>query len=347
MRFIVSALTVLSIVLLAGCEKEEQPLQLPVSEVFAGSITDRVDMGADYATQSFYSLSTQKVVQSGPCDNWDLAFESSADGVRVFMNGGAREGGTKGNIAVYKTGFQHFANVTGLPPGFHSGLWRYDDPSGNRDSTGVGEWRNLSAGGVSKEDVYIVRTGTSGGGRATHKMQILSATARKWTVAVGVLGATEPIVLDLPKDTTRNFIYYSLHEGVVAGAEPPKAAWDVLFTRYRYLYRELNNFPYTVTGVLINPDGVSVAVDSVSLWENIEAAHAGTLTYTTARDAIGWNWKTIGTVNGQPGGNYTVDSRRTYVVRARSGRLYKLRFLDFYSPTGEKGSPTFEYKQLK
>lgn len=347
MRFIISALWLIGVAFLTGCEKEEQPLQLPASEVFAGSVIDRVNMGPEYATQIFYGFSGHKAVHSGPCDAWDLAFESGADGIRVFMNGGAKEGGTQGNIAVYNTGQRHFASVTTLPAGFQSAHWRYDDPSGNRDSTGVGEWRNLTTASKSKEDVYIIRTG-SGGGRASHKMQILASTAQKWTIGVGLLAASQPIVLDLPKDTARNFIYYSFRDGIVATVEPPKATkWDVVFTRYRYLYRDLNNFPYTVTGVLVNPAGTSVAVDSVSLWENIDASHAVSLAYTVARDAIGWNWKTIGSVNGQPGGSYTIDTRKVFVVRTASGKLFKLRFLDFYSPSGEKGSPTFEYKQLQ
>lgn len=346
MRLIISVLIAMSTVFLAGCEKEEQPLDLPATEVFTGSVTDRVDMGSDYGTQIFYSFNTQKAVQSGPCDSWDLAFESGADGIRVYMNGGAREGGTGGNIAVYNTGLRHFANVTALPAGFQQTQWHYDDPSGNRDSTGVGEWRNLASAGASKEDVYIIRTG-SGTGRATHKLQILSATAYSWKIGVGLLAASQPTVLELPKDTARNFIYYSFRDGILTGVEPSKAAWEMVFTRYRYLYRELNNFPYTVTGVLINPVGTSVALDTVTMWENIDASHASSLAYTTARDAIGWNWKTIGSVNGQPGGNYSIDARRIYLVRTATGKVFKLRFLDFYSPTGEKGSPTFEYKRLQ
>lgn len=337
MRFFIPALALCGAAMLAGCEKEEQPLKLPPSEVQGGSVIDRVDLGSDYSTQVFYDFVMERKAASSAFSSWDLAFDARTTGVRVWMNGGT-------DVAVFNTGLRNFANVTGLPSGFHHSQWSYDQPSGHPDSSGVGEWRNTQTG-ESKNEVYILRISN----QPRYKFQILSSTAQKWTVAWGPVAAQQPLVLELQKDTTQNFLYYNFRDAATVQPDPPKAGWDVVFTRYRDFVPDNTGtlYPYIVTGVLLNPANTEAAADSTSYWENITAQYASTLQFSSARNVIGYDWKKVGTTSGTPNGNYTVNPEKAYVIRTRTGRLFKLRFLDFYSPTGEKGSPKFEYQRLR
>ena len=337
MRFFIPALALCSAAMLAGCEKEELPLELPPSEVQVGSVTDQVEQGNDYSTQVFYDFVMERKASSSAVNSWDLAFDAGAAGARVWMNGGTE-------VAVFNTGLRNFANATGLPSGFHYTQWAYDRPNGNPDSTGVGEWRNLQTG-ESKTEVYILRVGN----QPRYKFQILGVTAQKWTIAWGPTAAQQPTILELPKDTAQNYIYYNFREAIVAQPDPPKANWDVVFTRYRdFIPTNTGELvPYIVTGVLLNPANTQAAADSTSYWENVTAQYASTLQFTSARNVMGYDWKTVGVTSGTPNGNYTVNRNKIYIIRTRTGSLYKLRFLDFYSPTGEKGSPKFEYQRLR
>ena len=337
MRFSITALTLCGAAMLGSCEKEEHPLTLPPSEVQSGSVIDQVKLGSDYSTQVFYDFVMQRQVAASQVAMWDLAFDARPAGLRVWMNGGT-------DVAVFNTGLRHFANVTGLPPGFHFTQWAYDRPNGHPDSTGVGEWRNLQTG-ESKNEVYILRVGN----QPRYKFQILSANAQKWTVAWGLIGTQQPILLELPKDSTRNYVYYNFRDAAIVQPEPPKESWDVVFTRYRDFVPDNTGtfYPYIVTGVLLNPENTEAAIDSTSYWANVNAQTASGLEFTNARDLIGYEWKTVGVTGGTPNGNFTVDPEKIYLVRTRAGRLFKLRFLDFYSSTGEKGSPKFEYQRLQ
>ena len=44
--------------------------------------------------------------------------------------------------------------------------------------------------------------------------------------------------------------------------------------------------------------------------------------------------------------HYTVLPDKIYVLKTSIGYYYKLRFIDFYNSTGEKGYPTFEFLRL-
>ena len=61
------------------------------------------------------------------------------------------------------------------------------------------------------------------------------------------------------------------------------------------------------------------------------------------KDVTGFDWKKYDIDKNL----YTVDSRYNYIVKTKSDSYYKLRFLDFYSASGIKGSPKFEFLQLK
>ena len=64
--------------------------------------------------------------------------------------------------------------------------------------------------------------------------------------------------------------------------------------------------------------------------------------YSTQRDIIGFNWKTFD-FDTQV---YTINSSMNYIIQSENGIFYKLRFIDFYNNSGEKGYPKFEIQEL-
>ena len=57
------------------------------------------------------------------------------------------------------------------------------------------------------------------------------------------------------------------------------------------------------------------------------------------KDIIGYEWKDYDFDNAM----YQVDPDKIYILKNRIGFYYKLRFIDYYNSTGEKGYPTFEF----
>lgn len=312
---------------LASCEKKETPITLPPA---GPAVKAAVSMGGDYKNQIFYDFETQKVVKTSEVASWDLAFEAGPTGKHIFMNGG------KG-IYVYGTGQTEFGGSFVFPSSMEH--WEFDSPGGSPDSTGIGEWMNLSTG-ESKNEVYMVRLSEN----EIYKLQILSVNREKYTIHYGSQFDAVPHVFEIPKNDEYSFIYFSFGQnGHLVQPDPPKQSWDIVFTRYRYIYYSLGNFPYEINGVLLNKYETTAAIDSVTKFYDINRATAAQLPFSDARDVIGgFGWKSYNFSTSR----YDVNPAMNYIIRNRNGKWYKLHFLDFYSATGEKGAPTFEFSEM-
>lgn len=313
---------------LPSCLKKDTAVVLPP----AGPATKAaVSMGEDYRTQLFYDFETNQVVRTSEVESWDLAFEASANGYHVFMNGGK-------SIYTYNTHLTEFSADCTLPSGFSA--WEFDSPSGLPDSTAIGNWWNIQSS-QGNNNVYLVKLADND----IRKIQLLSVTPEKYLFYYGRQHDAVPHIFEIPKDSNYNFIYFSFqNEGKLAQPEPPKNTWDVVFTRYRYIYYYLNNFPYEVNGVLLNPYATMAAVDSTTPFYELSLTRAMELSYVNNRDVIGgFGWKEYDFNTSR----YQVDPRMNYVVRNRNGQWYKLHFLDFYNQSGQKGCPSFEFSQIR
>lgn len=314
--------------LLTSCEKKEKAIILP--PISADIRPGTVNIGEQYETQIFYDFESNKVVESNSFDAWDLSFEASKTGYHVWMNGGL-------DIYIYNTHTTDLAALTELPAGISPSSWGYDDPGGYADSTAVGDWRN-KGDGTSKNEVYIVKLHDT----AYRKFSIVSADEDKYVIRWARLNATTTQTITLNKNDAYNFIYFSFNRGIVV-PEPPKNDWDIVFTRYRHIYKELDNYPYVLNGVLSNPAGVAVAADSIHTFDNITAEVAASSLKTTARDIIGFDWK----VYDFGAAKYIINSRKNYIVQSRNGMVFKLRFTGFYNKGGVRGNPSFETIRLQ
>lgn len=322
-------------VLFSSCFKEDTPIKLPPR---GESQVTQIALGSSYTNQVYFQFKTGKTFTSD-YRKWDLAFESAAGGYRIWLNGGNME------LAACIKPSVNFEDVTDVA----GATWRWDVPSWDPDSTAIGDWMKDASSGV-----YVIDRGRTDISSADKmwKIQFISVNDHAYSIRYARLKKGSTVYTQtIPKDPTRNYILFSFDEdGKVVNLQPEKSDWDILFTRYRYIFYDnlppgyFPPFLYPVEGVLINPENTSVAIDSVKTFSEIDYAYVKNLNYKTNRDMIGFEWKSINL--SAPLLHYNVKSYLTYILKDQHGYYWKLRFLDFYNAQGEKGYPKLEYQQL-
>lgn len=311
-----------------SCEKDDVPVVLPPEGDAEYGV---VEMGEDYVTQVFFDFESGMPVYQSEINSWHLALEASAEGFHVFMNGGA-------DVFVYNTHETDFTKVgKDQAPDDYSSDWMFDRPCGLNDSTAIGDWRG-------KNEVYIVKLNSTQISDNIKKIRLVNVSGTEYVLEYGNIDETSAHIIHIPKDPAYNYSYFTFNEeGKVIQPDPPKDTWDIVFTRYRFIYYDMDNFPYIVNGVLTNPyKTMAYAPDSTQTAEGIPVEEVPGLPFSTHRDIVGFGWK-----------HYNFDKQRyeilkdkDYYIKNRNGSYWKLNFLDFYNKQNIKGSPSFEYKRL-
>jgi hypothetical protein len=227
--------------------------------------------------------------------------------------------------------------------------WQFDKSSYEADSSALGFLYDTLSMAVDSE-VIVVDRGIDAFGNylGYYKFQLLGYDGQKYRLRYGPLKGPDSQVAEIVKNPAVNFTFLSFKgNGSSFDQEPPKDAWDLLFTQYTtLLFSDGMPYPYIVTGALINPNKVEVAEDTLLDFSNLTISQAQSLTYSDDRDVIGYDWKDV--VGDVTSGNvsYVIRPKVFYVIRDTEGRYFKLRFIGFYSKTGEKGFPAFEFGEL-
>lgn len=311
--------------LLLSCEKKE----LPAMKHEAGETqVTQVDLGSDYRYQVWYSLAENRVVQRHLKTSWDLAFESKAEGFHVMINGSCA-------MRVYNTGKTEMNQVMDTVGLAVNG--RADAPSGNLDSTAIGNW-------TEEKFVYLVNLGYDelGQARGIYKIQFRSVDASGYRFVYSALAAGPVKEGYIPKHPERNFDAFSLIRGEpVNDLEPGKNDFDMCFTNYTHVFMEPFMY-YQVTGVLINSSNIRVARVSDKSFQSVVLSDTLHRIFNTDRNAIGYDWKKFDLNSNL----YEVDPSISYLLLDQHGYCYKLHFVDFYTGQGLKGAPKFEYQRL-
>lgn len=307
---------------LSACLKEELPV--PMHER-GEAISVQACMGPGYQDQLWLDIRSGTVVSSNPKTAWDLAFESAADGWRIYLNGAKLM--TAWNLGAVDISAAH--DTTGM-----AANKRIDAPSGDRDSTAIGDWR-------AGTDVYLLDLGVDGFGvpQGLRKVRFVSVTASAFTFNLGALDGSGLDTITVQKDPTRSFTSYKFGTGVVP-IEPVRGTWDLVLTQYTHQFYE-PFLPYIVTGILAAPTTRTAVIPNadfaaVALGDTV--AHP----FSAARDAIGYGWKEYSFETS----SYTVDRTKVYIVEDADGFFLKLRFVEFYGPQGQVGCPLFEVAPL-
>ncbi len=309
----------------SSCSKDE----IPVPKHLPGeSLTDVVDMGNLYPDQIWYNIETNTEVSRNKKTDWDLAFENNNDGWHITLNGA--------NLA--------YASPTGKADitAVHDTVgadWRWDEFSGNLDSTAIGDWRITP-------QIYLLNRGIDEVGKSLGftKIRMDSATETHFYFRHAELNSDTWIAAEIVKDPNYFYSYYSLNNtGNQVQIAPPMTTWDIVFTQYTFVFYDMDPVvPYLVTGVILNPNLPQSNKVFTKEFESITLADLSAPNYTDRIDNIGYNWKWYDFDVGY----YTTDPSKNYIFRTQSGKFYKIHFLDWYNQGGEKGSPRFEYSEL-
>lgn len=307
---------------LSSCLKEELPV--PAHERGAGMSLETC-MGPGYQDQLWLDLRTGEMRSSNVKTAWDLAFESEPDGWHIFLNGSKLM--TAWNIGPVDITAAH--DTTGMAAG-----QRIDAPSGDRDSTAIGDWRG-------RNDVFIIDLGFDAIGmpQGLRKIRFVSMSNAAFTFDVARLNGSQLTTVTVPKDPARSFTCYRIGSGVVS-VEPPRGEWDLVMTQYTHQFYE-PFLPYLVAGAL-SAEGVRVAEFETQDFDAISLADTASNPFSTARDAIGYDWKDYNFETGA----YEIDRSRAYIVEDAEHYFHKLRFVDFYGEQGQVGCPRFEVVPL-
>ncbi|MCK5134644.1 MAG: HmuY family protein [Bacteroidales bacterium] len=316
--------------LLTSCFEEDEIV--PVHK--SGELeTLSVELGESYHTQVFLDLSTYSIQASNSIYDWDLAFECKVDEWHVILNSAKMM--LAGNSM--DTSFQQVDSDEGLEMNFdHSG--------GDPDSTAIGQWYDKSGDSLqSLQYVYVIDLGLGPEGQNTGKRKTtLDIEDGNYLLRHAALDGSDEQTLLIEKASDFSYVYFSFDSGTVPVA-PEKDRWSLKCTRYSTMLitDDGEQYPYLVTGVLINPYGMSVAMDSSDFF-SIKLQDTIRHTFSSDLDIIGYDWKFYSFDNEL----YTIVPDKNYIIRNIDGYYYKLRFISFYDESGIKGTTTMEVMRL-
>ncbi|MEM7185282.1 MAG: T9SS type A sorting domain-containing protein [Bacteroidota bacterium] len=298
--------------------------------VTAQETTVNLSLGADYANEVYYKLSTQTDA-AYTADIWDVAFLRISNfdlGVRV--NDGI-------GILVYE--------VADTPAGYdtvdvtdQSGwvqLYNSDVEWGNgafmqgSATFGFGEY-NPATNHVEGTIVFVLEY-ADGTYRKFFIEDYFGGYTFKYATWNGSSWSAD--IMETVSNTSNPdniFNYYSLvNEGEVV-AEPAAADWDFVFTRYSTFLDPPGQY-YVVTGALHNP-AVTVAQN-----EETGAPDPNGLDYSEEINTIGYDWKAFT-------GVWTIDSDQKYYVRYEDNSVYRIYFTEFEG--SGSGNLTFVFEDV-
>ncbi|MCC7050275.1 MAG: HmuY family protein [Bacteroidia bacterium] len=310
--------------LFTACLKEEIPLPKHV----AGNIkTMVINIGYPYLNQVYYNCETNSIVKTNTKYDWDISFECTETGYHVMLNNAT------GMLAA-NMGNKTFNEVNSTA----NAVWLWDAPSGNLDSTALGNWQN-------NNPVYILdrQYDDNGNHLGYKKIQILNTTATSYTFKYADLNGNNENTYTIQKNTEVNFIHFSFNNGgKTLLLEPQKNAWDLLFTNHIHKFSNLT-MPFVLTQCLTNKyNGVVVAEDNNNKFQSITLKDTASYVFTNYLDEIGSDWK----IRNNADNSFTIDPKKSFIIKSTHGFFYKLRFTSFYNSSGEKGYPTFEIQKL-
>ena len=318
---------------LFSCLKEENPIE-PFDR--GGVQTGGVDINdnSDYSKQIYYDMAQNKVVRTVNRDSWDLGFESTPTGFNIVTN-------TSCKMVVAKTGKTDFSEVTDITSMTLDYNW--DDASGNPDSLALRDW---IVAGTPTNEVFVIDRGEKPNlaARGFKKFKVISANATEFVIEYANINGSDFQRKTISKNQDKNYTNFSFEEGgKVVEVDPDATEWDIVITQYLATFYELiPQLNYSVSGILINHKqckGVKVFDKEFS---SITISDLGSYPLSDSANVIGFDWKLYDFDEA----TYAIVPGKNYILQNHSGVYFKMRMIDFYSSTGIKGSPRFEFVQL-
>ncbi len=297
---------ILTALMFTACKKEDEKIDLP------GDLTQTSLEESIYTSQLYFDMVAGEVVQSIAPDSWDLGFD--ADG--LITNPGQTYG-------VYKSAA---ASVTGDITIPEDAEWVIDNPDGSVSGRAFYNW-DASA-------VYLLGKNSHGSFTPVYAVKV-SQGSSSFNIEYATFGETTSATATITVNSDAYYTRFSFTNSST-DEEPNKGDWQLLFTPYTTALESGTLYP--VKGVVLNP-GMSVYADNLD-FETVDKTYAAALSFTQDQEGVGYNWKSY------TDGAYVTNSEMVYILKDSKGTYFKLRFLDFYNLSGEKGYPTFEFQKL-
>jgi len=258
-----------------------------------GYTTVNMSMGASYQNRVFFDLSTNNTVTQ-PANTWDVAFYRNATyGYGTRINDAL-------NIKVYEASNNlsnwdniNIANLSswGAPLYNPDQTTALEDGAFEQGSAPTG-WGQYNGGNhhVEGKIIFVIQYPDNSYIKFAIEDYYGGYTFKysKWNATTSTWGTTETRTLANGTDDAY-FNYFSFTTGAkVENIEPPKANWDLMFTRYYTFY--MNYMMYQMSGVLQSPT-VSIA----KVQPETQATATATIPVSTAFSnnitTIGHSWK--------------------------------------------------------
>jgi len=325
---------VLCLIILSSCFKEEKRLEPHVS---GNILQSTIPMEADYKNQVFFDLESNTLVSKNIKSDWDLGFITQDSSYQIILN-------TAKFMKAANTNSESFDEIRSDK----TYSYFFDPSHGQLDSTAIGAWGKFENNKYSgNKKVYIIDRGLSlTGKRLGYKKVVFDSIANKtFYFHHANLNGNLLAQSKIEKNDSFNMVCFSFDQPEqTLKIEPPKNLWDLQFTQYTtMLYTDLGEeYPYLVTGVLLNRNGVTACADSNSVFDEINFNYAQNKELSHQMDIIGYNWKAYD-FDSQ---TYTVKDSFNYIIRDTEGFLFRLRFIGFNNEQGLKGYPRIEFQKL-
>jgi len=305
----------------------------------------QLSAGPGYGLQSFYSLADGQEVQIA-LDSWDLLFTGIGlqdAGIHVNEATASSFGAPAPELRLFlapTADFQVEIDPDSLVQRLFNdeASWLYGALNaprtpGNPLDFGWGRY-NPAANQVIGDRVFVIQLRDG----AYKKFMIESLGASAYQLKYADLDGSGESIVSIPKtdDPGQFFTLFSFENGVL---ETAPADWDLLFTRYVTPLDDGDGqlLDYVVTGIL-SAHGVEVA--RIEGMDPAEVTAATPDSFSTRLDVIGYDWKEF---NFQ--GGWLLPDDLSYVVKDRTGELYKLVFIDFEGAS--TGTATYEKSRLE
>ncbi|HNQ11645.1 MAG TPA: HmuY family protein [Bacteroidia bacterium] len=321
----------------SSCEKNETALSLNAP----GNLTlMQASMGNTYQSLVFVDLYENKTY-SAPYNSFDLAFEASAQGNRVYLNQAKFMFAGRSGYAL-----MNMADSTGVN-------WKTDHEHLYDDSLAMSSYYQNS---IFSGEVFIIDRGAyeHSGAERFRKFKVDTVDANGYQISYSYLDNSGYQTFFIPKNNAYALMYFNFSGGgQLVSVAPPSSKWQLMFGKYIHEYKEEpigSPFRYyLVTGTLLNRwnqiEAGMLAKDSLPDYipfADLEFGQAQMVQRYTQAAYIGFEWKQFSFSTNL----YSIVPDRYYIIKDATGYLYKLRFLDFYDTSGNKGTAIFEYKRF-
>lgn len=292
-----------------------------------------------YDNQIYFDLGSNQVRAVHPNNSWLLAFGTGPEDWFVNIN-------SAGYYGVAPTGKFDFGGVVPLTK---PGLYKFDASSGNPDSCSFAGWLDREAlPWKPTGEIFLIGKFDGIKYVPEWKLRIDSFDDTSFHISYAKMKG-EVFSQTVRKDPDRNLVHVNLKPQFSQFIiEPPKTDWDLLFSQYGTILftDEGVPTPYFVRGALQNPFKHRIAMDAIVPFDSIDFFQALEMEFSNRLDVIGHDWKEP-LINFETNtATYQVRKDSTFIVNDNEGFYYKLRFVNYYSKTGEKGFPGFVYLKL-